>query len=626
MKKQKKFKKDKGKKQRMEAGKKIKKKSKNDKENITPSVAKGIAQKLQEEGAQLTPEIVLRKKKYERGPAPKLTGMSDKKLKGQLQEKEKLYGEAAVTAAQAEQWLLPSEGGYLEAEDLEQTKNFTQQAIVKEVDITSARKAFDLQLEDLAPYTLDYNNNGKYLLIGGRKGHLAIMDWKQSKLIMETQVTETVRDVKFLHNELFFAVAQKKYTFIYDKQGVEIHCLRDHLSTLKLEFLPHHFLLASVDKAGILRYQDTSTGQLVGFIRSQLGRCGVMRMNPYNSVIGLGHNNGTVTMWSPNMQNPLVSMLCHKGPVTAIAYDSEGRHMVTAGIDGKVKIWDARKFSPLHFYFAPTAAKSLDISQRGLLAMSSGSGIQIWRDALTEKQSKPYMMHRVPKGAQVQDIAFCPYEDVMAIGHGKGVSSILVPGAGEPNFDSYVSNPYQTLKQRREAEVHKLLDKLQPEMIVLDPEEIGAVQKSAKEIQQTKGLQANEANAAIAEKLGLPVKTPKEKKKTKGRSKASKRLRRKESNIITIKRALIAEQVKGASKSQSKDKDTPEVPLPRALQRFKGPGILYLCRSITKFGWNWVMFLDYASRSITSLETYWANGCPYIDSADFELRLEGSVK
>lgn len=40
------------------------------------------------------------------------------------------------------------------------------------------------------------------------------------------QVKETVRDVRFLHNELFFAAAQRKYVYIYDKRGIEVHCLK----------------------------------------------------------------------------------------------------------------------------------------------------------------------------------------------------------------------------------------------------------------------------------------------------------------------------------------------------------------------------------------------------------------
>ena len=57
-----------------------------------------------------------------------------------------------------------------------------------------------------------------------------------------------------------------------------------------------------------------------------MGPLRALNSNPLNGVVTLGHHNGTVTMWTPNMSKPAVKMLCHRGRVSDIAIDREGRY------------------------------------------------------------------------------------------------------------------------------------------------------------------------------------------------------------------------------------------------------------------------------------------------------------
>jgi hypothetical protein len=165
---------------------------------------------------------------------------------------------------------------------------------------------------------------------------------------------------------------------VYDHTGAEVHVLRGHQEPLALEFLPYHFLLASVGRGGFLKYQDVSTGALVAEHRTRLGACAVLRQNPWNAVLCAGHAGGAVTMWTPNMSTPVVKMACHRGPVSALAVDAGGTYMVSAGLDGRVKVWDVRNFKPVHDYFSVVPARALDVSHRGFVGVGFGSHVQIW--------------------------------------------------------------------------------------------------------------------------------------------------------------------------------------------------------------------------------------------------------
>ena len=70
----------------------------------------------------------------------------------------------------------------------------------------------------------------------------------------------------------------------------------------RLGFLRYHWLLSTISSSGHLRYLDVSTGQNVADLSTRLGDCDCMRVNPWNAIVHLGHNNGVVTLWSPNVR------------------------------------------------------------------------------------------------------------------------------------------------------------------------------------------------------------------------------------------------------------------------------------------------------------------------------------
>lgn len=63
-------------------------------------------------------------------------------------------------------------------------------------------------------------------------------------------------------------------------------------------------------------------------------------------------------------------------------------------------------------------------------------------------------------------------------------------GAGEPNFDALDVNPYRSIKQRQEWEVKALLEKVQPELIGLDPGLLGKVDQATFEQKHKERVEA----------------------------------------------------------------------------------------------------------------------------------------
>ncbi len=423
------------------------------------------------------------------------------------------------------QLLQTTRAGYIETEGMEKTFQIQQPEIIEQVGLQNVKKRFDLDLPDPhGGYSLSFTQNGRSMLVGSASGHLASFDWQAGRLRSEIQLEESIKDVTWLQDETMFAAAQKSCVYIYDQNGTEIHCLRKHTRPTHLEFLPFHFLLFSACGDNFVRYQDVSTGLQVAEWNTKSGLATSSSLNSSNGITFTGHSGGTVSLWSPTISHPLVKMFTHRGPVKAISVDNSGLYMATAGTDGLLKTWDIRTFKLLDQHKLPgRSVSTISISQTGLLAAAAGPHVTVWKDIFKAHQKTPYLRHLLPSNS-VNQLSFCPFEDVLGIGHTGGISTIIVPGSGEANFDSLEANPFSTKKQRQENQVKKLLDKLQPETIMLDPAIIGSIVTDSKDtIFELQSL------AADANKRPLPSK---EKNKMRGKSSAQRRLMRKRANII----------------------------------------------------------------------------------------------
>eukprot|EP01035_Chromulina_nebulosa_P020516 gene20516-26611_t len=526
-------------------------------------------------------------KKYARGSTDFKVKKS--KYKGSrltLYDAQEKVKEASLQAAMTE-ILLPDTKGYLKSENDSNIKlnKLKQEDIKKFVDVNTCQKSFELQLYNFGPYKLKYSRNGRFMAFCGRKGHISSIDCHNMKVGLELQLQEEVHDIQFLHDESMIAVAQNRFTYIYDYKGVEIHCLREHERALRLDFLPYHFLLTTIGQSGRIKWHDISTGTLIADHYTNHGPSNVLCNNPHNAVSHVGHRNGVVSLWAPSTNKALVSILSHTAPIADIAIHRDGHYMATSGYDGYLKIWDLRTFKSFRSYKLNKVAVSLDISSTGLVAVGLGREVKILHDPFSSVPETCYLQHelRHPNKSlnggstvvssrkatlsdlNVMNVKFRPFEDILAIGHTQGISTIIVPGSGEANFDSFESNPYINRKQRREAEIQNLLAKLSPDMIALDTKFVGTVDKDKETLQKEQDELFNVANDHI--------KDTKIKNRMRGRNKISDRLRRKNNNVIdeqTMKFKEMLEKEKSEERNEKlKDNDQQTEKKFDPLDRFK---------------------------------------------------------
>ncbi|EJW02203.1 hypothetical protein EDEG_03357 [Edhazardia aedis USNM 41457] len=352
-------------------------------------------------------------------------------------------------------------------------------------------------------YHTKYDSTGRYKLVYNSQGYQSVIDTKKDKLQYEQEISDHVYDGTFLHNELYTALAQNKAVYTY-KQGVETQCIRELKNMRKISFMPYHFLLTCLQNDGVIKYFDTSIGKVVATVDSQFNNNSYskstasspektklygkksktngsfnycLEINPANGITYIGHQNGTVTLHKPSQKEYILKVLCHTSLVKNIQIDRTGNYMITNGIDNVIKIWDIRNlYQSYNKIDTQTNHEFLKLSHNNYLATGFKNKIHIYKDIFNTNYKNiedALHMQETTHGSLVRSLCYCPYQDILSAGHTHGFKSLIVPGSGDPIFDSCEDTPFRTKKQRQNLEVRRLLEKIPFELISEENDIIG---------------------------------------------------------------------------------------------------------------------------------------------------------
>ncbi len=101
-------------------------------------------------------------KKYARGSVDyNVKNVKFKALRKTLLEDNERMKESASKTAVTEV-LLPGESGFIETDRNEKIYKLKQRDVFPHIDMNSAKNAFEFQLQNFGPYSVDYTRNGRY--------------------------------------------------------------------------------------------------------------------------------------------------------------------------------------------------------------------------------------------------------------------------------------------------------------------------------------------------------------------------------------------------------------------------------------------------------------------------------
>ncbi|OHS99364.1 WD repeat protein [Tritrichomonas foetus] len=141
-------------------------------------------------------------------------------------------------------------------------------------------------------------------------------------------------------------------------------------------------IIATGDMSGIVKLMRCDTGKIIGQLDTGENSVEKVEFSYDDNYIAVASMGGAVTIWSPNdLKNR--HALQHPGGVTSLAWHPKRPYVISACVDGAVRVWDARSgelMSEMHGH--ADVITGLDVYFDGnvllIITSSEDTSVKLW--------------------------------------------------------------------------------------------------------------------------------------------------------------------------------------------------------------------------------------------------------
>lgn len=200
--------------------------------------------------------------------------------------------------------------------------------------------------------------------------------------------------------------------------------------------------VVSTERNGLTKVWDLGRKQGTAELRgTSRGAVTDARFGPHGRWLATSHGirwdldqQGEVRLWNIETAEAGPTLDGHTGGVFGVAFQGDGRRLVSAGVDGKAILWDLESFEPVATFESESPLRSVDVARDGLrIAAGAQDGkVCVWNVASGELESTLELRRRT-----IEAVALSPDGRFVAACDGPGFTVWELPSGREVLADKY---------------------------------------------------------------------------------------------------------------------------------------------------------------------------------------------